>query len=258
MTEENQCQSSEIVIYKDAALPGLRIELIVLERKSQSLAATRAEYLKMINEFNEEYNRRLGDLIKKLIKLRNERLIKPSTLDASHKNAHEGTTGNSESFEKEHKEFILDPLAKLSKQDREEIKKNYRRAGRLCHPDTVDESKKQQAEKIFKSLSTAYKNGDKIAVKGILESLQSGECFASYSDIINDKILLQKKIKNLKKEIVRLEVEIERIRSDKITITISNINNMDEYFEHKKEELLSQINLVLVRSAIGDPERISF
>ena len=198
MTEDKYAQSSDVVIYEDAALPGLRIELIALEHKIHTLGATKAEYLNRIQAFNEEFERRLGNLVRKLAKLRDERLSKPHVQDGSSQYVHEEATG--ESFKKEHKEPVQEPLSMLSEQDREEIKKNYRQAGLLCHPDTVDESKKQSAEEIFKSLSSAYRNGDNKSVK---------------------------------------------------------IKDMDEYFDRKKEELLSQINLLLIRSAIGDSERIS-
>ncbi len=95
------------------------------------------------------------------------------------------------------------------------------------------------------------------AVKKILQSLQNGEYLADYSDIVNDKILLGKKINNLRQAIIRFEVEIKKIKNEKITIRISNISNMNEYFDCKKEELIAQINLLLIRSAIGDSERIS-
>lgn len=255
--KRGQIQSNDIVIYEDAALSGLRIQLIALEHKIYTLEAIRDDYLRRINAFNEEHNKRLGGIIKELNKLREERVFKPLAHDNSHKDAHKDTKDNSESFKREDKELVRELLAKLSEQDREEIKKIYRQAGRLCHPDVVEESKKQQAKKIFQSLSTEYKKGNMTAVKKIFESLQSGECFADYSDVINDKVLLGRKINNLKEAIIRLEVEIEKVKNEKITIRISNISDMNEYFDCKKEELIAQINLLLIRSAIGDSERIS-
>lgn len=252
-----QTQSNDIVIYEDVALSRLRIELVVLEHKIDTLEATKDEYLGMISAFNEEHNKRLGGLINELNKLREERVFKPLAHDDFHKDAHNDTKGNSKSFKREDKELVLEPQAKLSEQDREEIKKIYRQAGRLCHPDVVEESKKQQAKEIFQLLSMEYKNGNMTAVKKILESLQSGEYFVNYSDVINDKVLLGRKINNLKEAIIRLEVEIEKIKKEKATIKILNISDMNEYFSCKKKELIAQINLLLIRSAIGDSERIS-
>ena len=260
MIEEDLAPSSDIVTCEDAALPGLRIELLTLERNIQELGNAKAEYLSMIHTFNEECNRRLGELIKKLVKLREERLFmfEPKSPDSSNDDAYEKSTNASESFGKQHEEIFREPLAGLTAKDRAEIRKNYRQAGRLCHPDTVGEGKKKKAEEIFKTLSTAYAKGDQEAVKKILEALQNGECLASNFEVMNDKALLKKKIDSLKTEKVHIENELERIEKDKIFQLLSHINDWDEYFERKKEELESQIHLLLIRSAIGDPERISF
>ncbi|MGD9947229.1 MAG: DnaJ domain-containing protein, partial [Desulfobulbus sp.] len=260
MTEEDLAPSSDIVTYEDAALPGLRIELLTLERNIQDLDNTKAEYLSMIHAFNEECDRRLGELIKKLVKLREERLFmfKPKLPDSSNDDTYEKSKNASESFRKQHKEIFREPIAELSAKDRAEIRKNYRQAGRLCHPDTVGDGKKKKAEEVFKTLSTAYAKGDKEAVKKILKALQSGECLASNFEVINDKALLKKKIENSKAKKKRLENELKNIKTDKIFQLLSHIDDWDEYFEHKKEALESQIHLLLIRSAIGDPERISF
>jgi hypothetical protein len=258
MIEEDLVQSSGIVTYEDLSLPGLRIELLALEHNIQDLLNTKAEHLSMIHAFNEECDRRLGELIKKLMELREARLFKPKPPDGPHNASYEKSTDDSESFGKKKKEIIREPLSELTEKDREEIKKYYRQAGLLCHPDIVDESKKKKAEEIFKTLSAAYAKGDKEAVKKMLEALRSGECLASNSEVINDKALLEKKIKNLKTEKERILNELEKIKNKNIFRMLSHIDNLEEYFERTKEELESQIHLLLIRSAIGEPERISF
>ncbi len=170
----------------------------------------------MLHEFNGEYNQRLGELIKRLLRLREERLAEASEQDSSHQEAYQEATADSASLKKEYEENIKEPPIELTKEDREEIKKLYRQAAsRLCHPDTVEDSKKQQAEGIFKALGSAYEKGDKEAVKKILEALQSGEIFAANSDVINNKKLLKKKIETLKAEVVSLKTEIEKIENRK-------------------------------------------
>ena len=133
MIEEDLAPSSDIVTCEDAALPGLRIELLTLERNIQELGNAKAEYLSMIHTFNEECNRRLGELIKKLVKLREERLFmfEPKSPDSSNDDAYEKSTNASESFGKQHEEIFREPLAGLTAKDRAEIRKNYRQAGRL-------------------------------------------------------------------------------------------------------------------------------
>jgi hypothetical protein len=242
MIEEYLASYTGIIPYEDQALQGLRIELKNLERNIQALSETRAEYLRMLHEFSGEYNKRLGELIKRLLQLREEYLAKASEKDSAHRYAYQEAKADSASFDKEYEENIKAPPLELTKEDREEIKKFYRQASRLCHPDTVEDSKKQQAEEIFKALGSAYEKGDKEAVKKILEALESGESFAVNSDVINDKNLLKKKIETLKAEVASLKAEIDVIEEDTIFKILNEIVDLDEYFEQKKVELTTQIN----------------
>jgi len=252
MIEAERDPAKALVAYQDAALPGLRIELLDLERKVQDLSAARDADLGKIHAFNQEYQRRLGDLIKKLAEIRQELFVKlnPPAPEGPRQDTRERSTNDSERFRKKAELLPREPLLELSEQEREEIKKEYRQAGRLCHPDIVDEDKKEQAGEIFKELSAAYQKADRVAVKRILTALQSGEYLAGSSDPINDKLLLEKRIKKLKEEQVRHEEELNRIRNDRIFRAVSSIDNLDAYFDLKKEELEYQINLLLIRSAL--------
>jgi len=259
MIEAERIPSNALVAYQDTALPGLRIELLDLERKVQQLSAARDADLGKIHAFNQEYQRRLGGLIKKLVDIRQELFLKLNPPEPESPPDPRGKSGNySESFKKRPKALPREPLLELTEQEREEIKKEYRQAGRLCHPDIVDEGKKEQAGEIFKELSAAYKNADKAVVKRILAALQNGEYLAGSSDAINDKLLLEKKIKKLKEEQLRHEEELDRIRNDRIFKAVSSIDNLDAYFALKKEELEYQINLLLIRSALLNLNEAAF
>lgn len=256
MTTAENTPANALVTYEDAALPGLRLELLDLERKIQQLSAAREAHLDKIRAFNQEYQRRLGDLVRKLVEIRQELFVKlnppgPENPSGNEKEKARGQSGtDSESFHKKQKESIREPLLELSEQDREELKKYYRQAGRLCHPDIVDEDKKQQAGEIFKELNAAYTKADKAAVQRILSGLQNGEYLAGSPDVINNKALLEKRIHKLKEEQARHEGELERIRNDRMFRAVSSIGNLDAYFDLKKEELEYEINLLLIRSAL--------
>ena len=65
-----------IVIYEDKETQGLRLELKALEKKLQSLNESKTEYLNDIEEFNILYHLRLGNIIQKILELRQELLQK--------------------------------------------------------------------------------------------------------------------------------------------------------------------------------------
>lgn len=254
MTAAEDIPANALVAYEDAALPGLRAELLDLECKVRQLSAAREAHLDKIRAFNQEYQRRLGDLVRKLEDIRQQFFVKLNPpgpeIPPKSKKTRGGSKEDSEWFTNKEKESLREPLLELSEKDREEIKKDYRQAGRLCHPDIVDEDKKRQAGEIFKELNAAYKKADKLAVKRILAGLQNGEYFAGSSDVISNKALLERKIRLLKEEQIRHEGELERIRNDRIFRAVSSIDNLDAYFDLKKEELEYQINILLIRSAL--------
>ena len=58
--------------YADSELQGLKLELKALENNLQDLVAKKSEYLNDIDEFNTLYNLKLGPIIKKILKLKEE------------------------------------------------------------------------------------------------------------------------------------------------------------------------------------------
>jgi DNA repair exonuclease SbcCD ATPase subunit len=65
-----------VVIYEDSELTSLKLELKSLESKLQNLIEEKTEYLNDIEEFNNEYNLRLGELIRAILNLKKEILYK--------------------------------------------------------------------------------------------------------------------------------------------------------------------------------------
>lgn len=65
-----------LVEYEDKEIQGLKLELKVLETKLQSLSENKDELLNSINEFNIEYNLKLGDIIRDILDIQNEILYK--------------------------------------------------------------------------------------------------------------------------------------------------------------------------------------
>ena len=67
---------SGLIVYEDKELVSLKFALKQLEIKLQELIEQKTEYINNIEEFNKEYNLRLGELIKTILSLRKEILYK--------------------------------------------------------------------------------------------------------------------------------------------------------------------------------------
>ena len=310
---------SGMVIYEDKELQGLRLELKALERKLQALSSIKNEYLNDINEFNVQYHLRLGDVIQKILNLKEELLHEAvqekkdtfeelkdeyETLKEEYKDIksqkdakeqelkekdefddgydelyeelqglkdelnekeqevnekrketkqakeeyeedevtqeYEEVKQDSEEFSKEYEEVKQEERFELNDDEKQELKKLFRQASRLCHPDLVIDELKEQAHDIMQQLNEAYGKHDIQAVKEILISLESGKGFDVASDTITDKDLLRSKIVDVRDMIDQNEVEIETIKEDEIVQILNEYDDVEDYFSTLEEELESE------------------
>ncbi|MEO9210234.1 MAG: DnaJ domain-containing protein, partial [Ginsengibacter sp.] len=150
--------------------------------------------------------------------------------------AEEDYKNYSEEFEISKNEKIAD----LTGEELIEIKKKYRKASKLCHPDVVSEEQKEMADKLFAELNAAYERNDLEKVKEILENLEKGNFFVNKSDAINEKQLMKSEIEKLKIRIRELQQEMQLIKESDAYKTISGIDDWDFYFKETKEKLEEQ------------------
>jgi hypothetical protein len=157
-------------------------------------------------------------------------------------NEYEDVKSAYKEFENEY-EHIKDnqkDTIKLNDDEKVEIKKLYKKAARLCHPDIVSDELKEKAHEIMQALNDAYSKKDITKVKEILLNLETGISFEVSSNSIEDKEILKAKIEEFKKTIQELKNEIEEIKSDDTFVTISSLDDWDEYFEELKRDLEDQ------------------
>ena len=152
------------------------------------------------------------------------------------KEAEEDYKNYSQEFEISKNEKIAD----LTEEEQIEIKKKYRKASKLCHPDVVSEDQKGLADKLFTELNKAYEQNDLKKVTEILENLKKGNFFVSKSDTITEKQLMKAEIEKLKIRIYELLQQVELIKASDAYKTISSIKDWDIYFRETKEKLENQ------------------
>ena len=76
MIEAYLSKKSGVAVYEDKEIASLKLELKALESKLQELIEQKSEYLSDIEEFNREYNLRLGELIRSILSLHKKALKK--------------------------------------------------------------------------------------------------------------------------------------------------------------------------------------
>ncbi|WP_281635754.1 phospholipase D-like domain-containing protein [Flavobacterium marginilacus] len=229
----------KISIYNDPEIPALQLEIRSLEYQISTLSDEKIDIEKEIRSFELKYNEELGGLITKILhykKIVADRIAKESKDDKQKQQNYEEAKFDYEDFSKAYNDKLNEPKPLvLDEEKQNELKKNYRKATKLCHPDKVMEEQKELATKIFTDLKNAYDKNDLEKVNQILKDLEKG-IFKSQGETINEKDKLKIILKNLIRKRNELEEMLLSIKNTDAFNKISNIKNWNNYFQDTKEE----------------------
>jgi len=228
---------SGVTVYEDPQIQGLKVELSILEKELNRLSETQNEYLAEINAFTSDYYRYLGAVIEEILRLQQEVAQKAFNRGEINEEELKASKDEYKSFYEEAITQSKEQILTLSKEEEKKLKKLYRKASRLTHPDTVVEEFKEEATKIFIALNSAYKRKDLTKVKEILTGLESGLYFNYGSDEINDKELLRKKSGILREKIKIINKEIEELLQSETYVIIKENEDLNNYFSELKKKL---------------------
>lgn len=222
-----------LVVYNDIDISALKLEIRQLEHQLNAYDNEKIELEQLISEFHHRHTQELGSYIKRLLYLR-----KVSTKDdpEEYEQAVQDEQDYNQYIEAESDKVLYD----LNDEQRKELKKLYRQASQICHPDRVNESMKQVAEEIFVQLNETYRKNDLNEVKEILAELKQG-IFKPRSETVSEAEQLKVIIKSLRTKIEKVEQEIFLIKDSDDYQSISSIDNWDSYFEETKAQLIEEI-----------------
>lgn len=223
-----------LVIYNDIDVSALKLEIRQLEHQLNAYDNEKIELEQLRSEFHHRHTKELGSYIQRLLHLR-----KISTED----NPEEYVQAvQDEQDYNEHIEVELEKtIYELNDDERVELKKAYRQASQICHPDRVNEEMKEIAEELFIQLNEAYRKNDVAEVNRTLSDLKQG-LFKPRSETVSKADQLKVIIQVLKHKIERVEQEIFAIKDSEDYQTISEIADWNAYFEEVKAQLTEEID----------------
>lgn len=231
----------------------------VIEKKQQRFENLKREYdeiksvvedleerLAQLDEFDDAYDELYEELQKQKEKLNEKRKeTKQAKVELEEDEAfeaYEEVKEDYEEFNKEYKEVLSQERFELDEEEKKELKKLFRKASRLCHPDIVADELKEQAHEIMAELNEAYKQQDIDKVKKILHALENGTGFEVASDKINDKELLKTKIGSIREDIEALKAELTEIKEDETYKTLQEIDDLESYLDEMKDALAQEMD----------------
>jgi len=239
-----------IEVWDDPEIDSLEFELKILKIRIATIGDERAEIERRIEEFEYRKVAVLGELISEYLSLRREKLAKEMKERVDLQEEDEEADQEYEEAEQEYEEFTgaykevinEDQKPVLDDEWAEKIKKSYRRASQLCHPDRAPEFLKEKAHDIFTRLSAAYRSNNFEEVEAIYERLLQEDFGSHEPETITDKDKLKTEILEIRQRIEQLTQEIQNLMESEPWQIIAMYDDWDDYFEEQKGSLLLEIN----------------
>jgi hypothetical protein len=188
----------------------------------------------LLSEFHHRHAIELGEIILDILKLRKLKFKED-------KNKYEEAENDENQYREQVDTEKEKEIFELTDEQKKELKKKFRKATMMCHPDKVANEFMEAAQPIFIDLKQAYDANDLKRVSEILEELEKGNFFKTKSETIQEKDLLKVAIAKLKRQITILETEIITIKESETFQTIISIEDWDEYFNITKEKLQREL-----------------
>ncbi|WJD49778.1 MULTISPECIES: DNA repair protein [unclassified Enterobacter] len=134
----------------------------------------------------------------------------------------------------------------LSEEDQSELKRLWRQASKLCHPDLVADELKDEANAMMVQLNQAKHRGDVKAIRSLVARLHQGFEPMMASDRLNDLERIRKKMAQVREQIDTLVAELAELEKEESWLLVSSLSNMDAYFT-QQEKALSEVRAALER-----------
>jgi len=227
-------KNQQLAVWADSEIAALKFEIKNLENQLNAFDNERIELEKLLSAFQHRHTIELGSIILEILRLRK---IKFKTDQAKYEEA--------ENDERQYQEQVNEEKGKdifeLTEEEKTVLKRTFRKATVLCHPDKVSDEFKEDAQSVFIELKAAYDKNDLKKVAEILNDLERGNYFKYRSETVLEADLLKVAIAKLRKQIKTLETEIITIKHSETFKTITNIADWDEYFNITKGKLQNEL-----------------
>ena len=162
-------KNQQLSIWSDPEIAALKLEIKNIENQINAFDNEKIELEKILADFQHQHSIELGEIILDILKLRRIKFKDDKAKFEEAKRDEEEYQGQ---FEAEKEKDIQE----LSEEQKKELKKKFRKATTLCHPDKFSNESievQKQAEAIFKELNEANAKNDLARVIEILENLEN-------------------------------------------------------------------------------------
>ncbi|MFP2421627.1 DNA repair protein [Pseudescherichia vulneris] len=245
--------------WQDPRIAAHKLELKTLEAERQELLDRRSARIQRLDEFNDLYMTRLGPLMTEILRLRKvlaEKILRRQLREGSRsepiaeESARQADAASQdyESYRQSHQEAQRHQEAqqRLAESDRQELKKLWRQASKLCHPDLVDDELKAEATTLMVRLNQARQQGDLSTVRTILARLMKGQQPMMASERLNSLERLRERVAEIRQQISALKLELTGLEKEGAWQLVTTLRDQEGYF-HQQEKAMSNTIRTLER-----------
>ncbi len=247
----------------------LRFRLEILELRLKSLSDEKADMERQLIVFNRVHDDSLGNIIQEILKAKAKlarlkvKLKETGEECAQAKVEADEADRAYERYSQQHEELQNeDAIPELNSKEEKDLKKIYRKACNLCHPDKVSEELKGKAHDAFVELQHAYKSNNLDRVTGIFEELLEKGELETRSSSLTEIESLEAAIAEMEYSICRIITELKTLtKSDQYSLLKaagSSMSEWNKYFEIQRESLeaaLCSIEQEIVNLISSDPPK---
>lgn len=238
---QNVLQKTHQIAPSNVIIQGLKTQISILETRLSVAQYKKTEILKEIDKFRIRHNSDLGLLIGKILKLQMEIFYLLQNDDEVHRVNYQEAKKDYTAYRHQRRSLKkFQPLQMLDENQRERMKKMYREATKLCHPDIVIEDLRVEAQKVFIELHHAYMINDIQKVEEIYKLLTRSKMFNKLRTSNEERELLEARAARLQADLKILQSEIAELEESKVYRTLINIRDWDEYFDQMKIKLSAE------------------
>jgi hypothetical protein len=230
-------KNQQLSIWIDPEISALKLEIKILENQLNSFDNEKIELEKVLSDFQRRHTIELGQIILDILRLRK---LKFKSDKAKFDEAENDEKQYREQVDAEKEKDVLE----ITAEQKLELKKKYRKATVLCHPDKFANESieiQKQAEDIFKELNEANEKNDVQRVSEILSNLEKGILSTIKGDRLTDIDKLRATIERLRVKVKTIETQIVTIKQSEAFIIINKLNDWDDYFNITKEKLQREL-----------------
>ncbi len=226
----------------------LRLRIQLLEQEIASLETEKNTIGAQLEAFERRLRQLLSTWMLRRLKLERQLAEIKAALTRKKQDemAYEERRTHFEEFKRKIADDLRNPIADIPANEAADMKRLYREAVLMAHPDLFrhDPAKEAEANKIMAELAGAFRKKDYRRVQEIHEALKNGTAFRMDWQTVRDISLLQQLVEKLTLRRDALQQEINQIQSSESWITLRANPDVDLYAETLRIQIVHNIQIL--------------